>query len=95
VRGVNKSTVNADVRRTISGKMAGRKRRREKKQKQKNKILEGGMGLTKFELFCPKDFSRYAKLLWNDGLGGREGEEREGAEAGLGIGPSADKIGEE
>lgn len=28
------------------------------------------MGLTKFELFCPKDFSRYAKLLWNDGLGG-------------------------
>jgi len=28
-----------------------------------------GRGLTKFELFCQKDFSHYAKLLWNDGLG--------------------------
>ena len=70
--------------------MAGGKRRggrRRRKNNEKNKIFEGGEGLTKFELFCPRGF------LFTRSCCGMTGWGRGGEEAGLGIGPSADKIG--
>ena len=64
------------------GKRRGGRRRR-RKNNEKNKIFEGGEGANQVRVVLPERISLYAKLLWNDGLG----------EAGLGIGPSADKIG--
>lgn len=64
--------------------------RRRRINNEKNKIFEGGEGANQVRVVLPERISLYAKLLWNDGLGG---ERERGEEAGLGIGPSADKIG--